>query len=96
MYQGDAYRNNLGVVRELGQFAADDLGISIGQLAIAWVLANSAVNVAIVGTSRSEHLDEAIAATNVGLGPSALERIDTLVRTAVIGPGPTPESTPRS
>ena len=94
MYQGDAFRINMEVVTELQLFARDELGYSIGQLAIAWVLANSAVDVAIVGTGRADHMEEAIAATKLALDGSALRRVDEIVMRAVTSPGPTPETTP--
>ncbi len=94
MYQGDAFRINVGVVRELQSFALDELGCSIGQLAIAWVLANRAVDVAIVGTGRVDHMEEAIAATEMSLDGSTLNHVEEIVMRAVTSPGPTPETTP--
>ena len=94
MYQGDAYEANLGVVRELQRLASDALGCSIGQLAVAWVLAHPAVHVAIVGTSRADHLQEAIFALETQLDPALLVRIDEIMMSARPSPGPTPESTP--
>ena len=94
MYQGDAFRINVGVVRELQSFALDELGCSIGQLAIAWVLANSAVDVAIVGTGRVDHMEEAIAATEMSLDSGTLNHVEEIVMRAVTSPGPTPETTP--
>jgi aryl-alcohol dehydrogenase-like predicted oxidoreductase len=49
VFEGEAFRRNLGVVSELERFAADELGTSVAQLAVAWTLANPAVHVAIVG-----------------------------------------------
>ena len=40
VFQGDAFRRNLDVVRELQRFAAAELGSSVAQLAVAWTLAN--------------------------------------------------------
>ncbi|MFC7106605.1 aldo/keto reductase [Nonomuraea rubra] len=47
-FTGDRFRRNLAVVTELSRFAVR-FGTTIGQLAVAWVLSNPAVHVAIVG-----------------------------------------------
>ncbi|MGO9559577.1 MAG: aldo/keto reductase [Acidimicrobiales bacterium] len=92
VFQGEAYRRNLQVVAELRDFAGGELGITLGQLAIAWTLANPAVQVAIVGTRNPNHVDEALAAAEVELDDAAMERIDELMRYAVPIGGPTPDS----
>jgi len=58
---------------------ADDLGLSMAQLAIAWVLRQPNVASAIVGASRPEQLDDNCAASGVELPPDALLRIDEAV-----------------
>ena len=55
---------------------ADDLDLTMAQLAIAWVLRQPSVASAIVGASRPEQLDENCAASGVELPPDALLRID--------------------
>ncbi|HLX78775.1 MAG TPA: aldo/keto reductase, partial [Acidimicrobiales bacterium] len=70
-------------------------GISLGQLAIAWTLANPAVDVAIVGTRNPRHVDEALAAADIDLNADAMHRIDEIMRDAVPVAGPSPEM-PRS
>jgi len=49
VFEGEAFRRNLAVVSELERFAVDELGTSVAQLAVAWTLANPAVQVTIVG-----------------------------------------------
>jgi len=58
---------------------ADDLGLTMAQLAIAWVLRQPNVAGAIVGASRPEQLDDNCAASGVELPPDALLRIDEAV-----------------
>src|SRR5205823_4459275 len=58
---------------------ADDLGLSMAQLSIAWVLRQPNVASAIVGASRPEQLDDNCAASGVELPPDALLRIDEAV-----------------
>ncbi|WP_210480485.1 aldo/keto reductase family protein [Naasia sp. SYSU D00948] len=58
---------------------ADDLGISMGQLALAWVLKNDNVASAIVGASRPEQIAENAAAIDVELDDETMRRIDEAV-----------------
>ena len=62
------------------------------RLAVAWRLANPAVQVAIVGTRDPLHVDPAIEAAGLELDTSALRRIDEIVAAAVPVGGSTPES----
>ncbi len=94
IYEGDAYPANLAVIEELKRFGRDELGCSLGQLAVAWVFANPQVDVAIVGTNSTKHMSEAIAAAEMTLDRSVMDQIDEIMKTAVCGPGPTPETTP--
>ena len=57
LFTGEAFRRNLAVVRDLTDFAARR-DATVAQLAIAWTLANPAVDVAIVG-ARSAGTDPA-------------------------------------
>jgi len=65
--------------------------VSVGQLAIAWTLANSAVDVTIFGTRDASHVDEAVVAADIELGGDVLEQIDEIMRDAVPIAGPAPE-----
>jgi voltage-dependent potassium channel beta subunit len=58
---------------------AEELGITMAQLAIAWVLREPGVSSAIVGASRPEQVDENVAASGVELSPEVLARIDEVV-----------------
>jgi aryl-alcohol dehydrogenase-like predicted oxidoreductase len=90
-FQGKAYEHNLEKVTELARLAEDDLGVTLGQLAIAWTLANPAVHVAIVGTRNPEHVDEALGAVDLVLDESTLRRIDEIMIDAAPISGPSPE-----
>jgi aryl-alcohol dehydrogenase-like predicted oxidoreductase len=68
----------LEAVQEL-QGVADELGVTMAQLAIAWVLRQPNVASAIVGASRPEQVDDNVAASGVELPPDALLRIDQAV-----------------
>src|SRR5690242_2335244 len=55
---------------------ADDLGLKMSQLAIAWVLQNDNVAGAIMGASRPEQVKENVVASGVRLEPDVMSRID--------------------
>jgi aryl-alcohol dehydrogenase-like predicted oxidoreductase len=55
---------------------AQELGITLAQLAIAWVLHDPGVSSAIVGASRPEQVDENVAASGIELGADVLAAID--------------------
>ena len=92
VFKGELYRRNLRVVDALGRFAQLELGTTVSRLAVAWTLANPAVQVAIVGTRNPRHIDDAIAAADLKLDQQALRRIDEMISAEVAVGGPTPES----
>jgi len=55
---------------------ADDVGLSMAQLAVAWVLQNKNVASAIVGATRPEQVAENVKASGVTLDADVLARID--------------------
>lgn len=91
-FQGDAYRNNLAHLEQLAEFATSQLGITLGQLAVAWTLANHDIHVAIVGTRNPSHVHEALDAVNVTLDEQTLARIEEILRDATPLAGPSPET----
>jgi aryl-alcohol dehydrogenase-like predicted oxidoreductase len=67
---------------------ADEQGLTLAQLAIAWVLANDNVASAIIGASRPEQVRDNVKAAGVTLTADTLARIDDVL-------GPIPETDPR-
>lgn len=55
---------------------ADHAGLTMAQLAIAWVLQNKNVASAIVGATRPDQLDDNVKAANVKLEPELMRAID--------------------
>ncbi|SHE25964.1 aldo/keto reductase family protein [Actinomyces glycerinitolerans] len=55
---------------------ADDAGLSMPQLAIAWVLQHAFISAALVGASRPEQLVENVKASGVKLGDDVMAAID--------------------
>jgi len=66
---------------------AADAGLSLAQLALAWVLREPNVASALVGASRPEQLDENAAASGVALDPATLDAIDAALAGLVVQPG---------
>ena len=62
---------------------ADELGLSMAQLAIAWVLQNDNVASAIVGASRPEQVEDNVKASGVKLEAAVLKQIDDVLGDAV-------------
>ncbi|TDC71523.1 aldo/keto reductase family protein [Streptomyces hainanensis] len=58
---------------------ADEVGLSLAQLAVAWVLQNPNVSAAIVGASRPEQVGENAKAAGVRLDVDLLKRIDEII-----------------
>ena len=63
---------------------ADELGLTMAQLAIAWTLQNPNVSAAIVGASRPEQVADNVKAAGVKLDADVLKRIDDVLGEAVI------------
>ena len=58
---------------------ANDMGLTMAQLAIAWVLSNDNVASALVGASRPEQIESNVQAAGVKLDSDVLKRIDEAI-----------------
>jgi aryl-alcohol dehydrogenase-like predicted oxidoreductase len=63
---------------------ADDLGLSMAQLAVAWTLQNPNVSAAIIGASRPEQVVDNAGASGVTLEQDVLDRIDEIFGDTVV------------
>jgi aryl-alcohol dehydrogenase-like predicted oxidoreductase len=90
LFQGEAFERNLEAVGELERFARER-GFTVAQLAVAWVLANPAVHVAIAGARRPDHIEGIAPATEIELNADDMAEIDRIVEASVHVAGPTPE-----
>ena len=63
---------------------ADEAGLTLAQLAVAWVLQNPNVSAAIIGASRPEQVAENVAAAGVKLDDGLLKRIDEILGPVVV------------
>jgi aryl-alcohol dehydrogenase-like predicted oxidoreductase len=62
---------------------ADEAGLSLVELAIAWVINHPAVTAAIIGPRTMEHLESQLPAADTTLDPALLDRIDEIVAPGV-------------
>ena len=73
----------LTAVAKLEPIAAD-AGLSMAQLAVAWVLQNDNVSSAIIGASRPDQVTENVKAAGVRLDSETLQAIDDALGTVVV------------
>jgi aryl-alcohol dehydrogenase-like predicted oxidoreductase len=71
-------RRKLTAVQAL-TLLADEIGVTLIEMALAWVMNHPALTSAIVGPRTMDHLDSQLTATAVTLDASALDRIDQIV-----------------
>jgi aryl-alcohol dehydrogenase-like predicted oxidoreductase len=89
-FTGEKFRTNLQVVERLKSFAADK-GVEVSQLAIAWVLAQDGIDVAIVGARSDRNIERSLAAVDVQLSGDDLAEIERITADAVQVTGASPE-----
>ncbi|MEU3496889.1 aldo/keto reductase family protein [Kitasatospora cineracea] len=83
-------------VQQLQPLAAE-AGLSLAQLAVAWVLQNPNVSAAIIGASRPEQVTENVKAAGVKLEPALLARMDEILSpVAEFDPARTAENAPKT
>ena len=76
---------------------ADELGLTLAQLAIAWVLQNDNVATAIIGASRPEQVHENVKAVGIQIPAELMDRIDEVLGDVVErDPARTLESSPKT
>jgi len=63
---------------------ADELGLKMSQLAIAWVLQNDNVATALVGASRPEQVAENVKASGVKIPAELMAAIDTALASSIV------------
>ena len=93
-FQGENFQKNLDLVAQI-EAIAHEKGITPGQLALAWVLAQGEDIIPIPGTKRRKYLDENIAALDIALTADDLSRINAIMPTGVTAGERYPERTLR-
>jgi aryl-alcohol dehydrogenase-like predicted oxidoreductase len=74
-FQGENFGKNLELVERVKEIA-EEKGVTAGQLALAWVLAQGDDIVPIPGTTKVANLEENVAAAEVQLSDDDLKRLD--------------------
>jgi aryl-alcohol dehydrogenase-like predicted oxidoreductase len=74
-FEGENFDRNLELVERVEELAAEK-GVSAGQLALAWVLAQGEDIVPIPGTKHVQYLEQNLAAAEIELSADDLRRID--------------------
>jgi aryl-alcohol dehydrogenase-like predicted oxidoreductase len=77
-FQGDNLTHNLGLVEALRKIA-EQKGVTVAQIAIAWVLSRGEDIVPLVGARRRDRLTEALGALDVTLDEADLAAIEEAV-----------------
>jgi aryl-alcohol dehydrogenase-like predicted oxidoreductase len=75
-------QRKLEAVEQLAEIAGA-AGVSLIELAIAFVVNHPAVTAAIIGPRTMQHLDSQLPAADVALDPAILDRIDEIVQPGV-------------
>ncbi|MHA6759355.1 aldo/keto reductase family protein [Streptacidiphilus sp. PAMC 29251] len=76
---------------------AEQAGLTLAQLSVAWVLQNSNVSAAIIGASRPEQVTENVKASGVKLDAELLKQMDAILApVAEFDPAKTAANTPKS
>ena len=76
-FQGDNFAKNLLLVEQVQALAAAK-GVTPGQLALAWVLAQGDYLIPIPGTKQRKYLEQNVAALEVKLSPSELAALEAI------------------
>ena len=74
---------------------ADELDLTMAQLAVAWVLQNDNVAAAIIGASRPEQISENVKASGVEIPADLMERIDHVL-SGIVEQDPAKTTVPES
>jgi len=82
MFMGESLKEeSLNKVEAL-KGVAEQAGLTLPQLALAWVLRRPEVSSAIVGASRPEQVDQNASASGITLSPDILDAIDKVLGAA--------------
>jgi len=67
--------DNVAIVQQVSE-VAEARGISMAQVALAWVLSKQVVTAPIIGATKPYHLEDAIAALSVQLTPEEIQQLE--------------------
>lgn len=90
-FSGHVLETNARVVDRLAE-VAEQAGTDLKQLAVAWVLDHPAVDAAIVGARKPEHVEGVAPAAELELSQGTLAQVEAVLEDAVPIGGATPET----
>jgi aryl-alcohol dehydrogenase-like predicted oxidoreductase len=91
-FQGENLQKNLALLPPM-EAMAKDMGVTVAQLALAWVLAQGEHVVSIPGTTNPQHMLDNFAAQNIVLNAAQVEKLNQMInRHNVSGPRYDPQS----
>jgi aryl-alcohol dehydrogenase-like predicted oxidoreductase len=76
---GENFRHNVHLVNRLRDEVAAPQGLTVAQLALAWVVRNPTVTTAMVGARVPAEIEENIGAANVSLSDADVARIEAIM-----------------
>jgi aryl-alcohol dehydrogenase (NADP+) len=76
IYQDRYFREDVYDAIDVAQATADELGVPVAQLALAWILQQGFGVSPIVGALRPEHLSDSVKALDLVLPPEVMERLN--------------------
>jgi aryl-alcohol dehydrogenase-like predicted oxidoreductase len=77
-FSAENYPRNLELLRSLGRIAGE-VGCSMAQLALAWLLARGDHVIPIPGTTSVAHLIDNLAAADVAVSAEVIEQLDNSI-----------------
>jgi aryl-alcohol dehydrogenase-like predicted oxidoreductase len=90
-FQGRNLDTNLALVERIRE-VANQLGVSVAQIAIAWVLGQGSDIIPLVGARRRDRLTEALGALNVSLTPAHLAALAEAIPVGAAAGGRYPDA----
>lgn len=79
----EAYARNLRLLGPLAEIAAE-VGCSLAQVSLAWLLAKGDDIIPIPGTTKADRLRENLAAAEITLSPDVVARLDALINQGTV------------
>jgi aryl-alcohol dehydrogenase-like predicted oxidoreductase len=77
-FQGENLKKNLALLPPM-EAMAKDMGVTMAQLALAWVLAQGEHIVSIPGTTNPQHMLDNFAALNITLSAAQVEKLNQMI-----------------
>jgi len=77
--RGDNFRHNVGLVNRLRDEVARPKGLTVAQLALAWVVRNPTVTTAMVGARVPAEIEENVGAANVQLSDGDVAGVERIM-----------------